>query len=527
MADYFGTAPRLVMETLRKGGTLDTVPELKIPPETDEADDSGIEFKPDWLPEPFNHVVQAWAESLEVDISAAAAALLGAVSIAVTGKLRVKVGDDYFEPVQLWFMVILPSGNRKSACLSKALRPIYSLQDDENHARSERRAPLENKLAFIKKQLNAQAGKQNYDEERVSELEQQRREIDEELKPLHYLKLIVDDTTSEATIKVLDENGGSTSLASAEGGVFETMNGRYSGGVPNLDIYLHGYDSERVAVNRAGGQSILLKRPSISMLYFVQPGTASGVLSSGVMKGRGFVGRTAFIKPRSMVGEHTYMSPRVPGDLTDAYNRKIQALMKLQTVEGDVRTIELTDSAHEMYVQHALELDVSQSKRHGGKLAYLEEAAPGWVSKHAGRTARLAGVIKMLDDSDVSRPVTKDHMERAINIAEWEIDHLEQSVDASDDAIIEKVARQILGVIARNKSGKYGVGEVFTQSPFTSSLSKGGLSRMDAQLRRTIINEAFDWLAKCGAVIPAPDMTQESKVRKWLANPILFLDTEG
>ena len=65
--------------------------------------------------------------------------------------------------------VIVPSGNRKSACLSKALRPIYSLQDDENHARSERRVPLENKLAFIKKQLNAQAGKQNYDEERVRE----------------------------------------------------------------------------------------------------------------------------------------------------------------------------------------------------------------------------------------------------------------------------------------------------------------------------------------------------------------------
>jgi hypothetical protein len=51
-------------------------------------------------------------------------------------------------------------------------------------------------------------------------------------------QLLADDVTPERLAAILSEQEGRIAVMSDEGGIFDMMAGRYSQGVPNLDVYL-------------------------------------------------------------------------------------------------------------------------------------------------------------------------------------------------------------------------------------------------------------------------------------------------
>ncbi len=65
-------------------------------------------------------------------------------------------------------------------------------------------------------------------------------------------RLIADDVTTEAAASLLAEQGGRLAVLSAEGGIFSTLAGRYSGGVPSLEVFLKGHAGDLLRVDRKG-----------------------------------------------------------------------------------------------------------------------------------------------------------------------------------------------------------------------------------------------------------------------------------
>ena len=61
---------------------------------------------------------------------------------------------------------------------------------------------------------------------------------------------VADDVTGEAAISLLADHGGRLAIASPEGGVFETMAGRYSNRIPQLDWALKGHAGDTLTVDR-------------------------------------------------------------------------------------------------------------------------------------------------------------------------------------------------------------------------------------------------------------------------------------
>jgi hypothetical protein len=64
-------------------------------------------------------------------------------------------------------------------------------------------------------------------------------------------RLVADDVTPEAAASLLAEQGGRLAVLSAEGGIFATMAGRYSGGVPSLEVFLKGHAGDLLRVDRS------------------------------------------------------------------------------------------------------------------------------------------------------------------------------------------------------------------------------------------------------------------------------------
>lgn len=78
----------------------------------------------------------------------------------------------------------------------------------------------------------------------------------------NYLSLIADDTTVEALISKMSENGEKMALVSSEGGIFNTLAGLYSGEMTNMDIILKAFSGDFVQVDRKGKGTLSCKKGS-------------------------------------------------------------------------------------------------------------------------------------------------------------------------------------------------------------------------------------------------------------------------
>lgn len=164
-----------------------------------------------------------------------------------------EVRGSWREPTNLYTVVVLPPGSRKSAVFAAMVAPILAAEK----ALIERTAP-----AIIEAELSAKvAGKTaekaalaaaNADASgrdtliaEATAAAMNSEAITVPAKP----RLVADDVTSETAASLLAEQGGRLAVLSPEGGIFATIAGRYSG-TPNLEVFLKGHAGDLMRVDR-------------------------------------------------------------------------------------------------------------------------------------------------------------------------------------------------------------------------------------------------------------------------------------
>ncbi|MEW8331608.1 MAG: DUF3987 domain-containing protein, partial [Candidatus Thiodiazotropha sp.] len=133
------------------------------------------------------------------------------------------------------------------------------------------------------------------------------------------LRLVADDVTPEKLASLLAENDGKMAIVSAEGGIFESIAGRYSNGIPNLDVILKGHAGDNLRVDRIGRESELIDSPALTIGLTVQPEVLKGLATKPGFRDRGLIGRFWLVMPPSMTGRRKietqpiYPDTRIPG----------------------------------------------------------------------------------------------------------------------------------------------------------------------------------------------------------------------
>ncbi|WP_458863803.1 DUF3987 domain-containing protein [Acidaminobacterium chupaoyuni] len=166
----------------------------------------------------------------------AAVCALASISCAVQGKFKIFPQSRYGEPLNLYILIIANSGERKSPIIRLMTRPIYQYEDKENKRRQELMEADQANLSSWKKQIDTLERDGKTDE--AAKLKAKCRELEHNrIKPL---RLIADDITSEALTSLLAENKGLMTIISTEGGLFDTLAGRYSNSI-SIDTLLKAY----------------------------------------------------------------------------------------------------------------------------------------------------------------------------------------------------------------------------------------------------------------------------------------------
>ena len=329
-------------------------------------------FPVDALPAPLCDWVKTVAENTETPVDMAAVSTLAALSCAVQGKFKIAPKRSYSEPLNLYILIIAKSGERKSAIVHKMADPIYQYEKSENRRRKEQ---------------------------------------------VKTLRLIADDVTPEALTSLLSENKGILTIISTEGGLFDTLAGRYSN-VVSIDTMLKAYSGDRIRVDRKGRESEIVNDPALTMLLSAQDNVLEGLMRNDVFKSRGLNARILYCRPKSKVGTRHFDTPELSEELEREYHELMHTLLKIPYPEGGMsKEIRLSPKAYKRVISLFDWLEPQLVDN----LEYMSD----WGAKFIGNTLRVAGLLHCAIHKGQSAEiaVSLDTMNRAIKIGKYFMAH--------------------------------------------------------------------------------------------------------
>lgn len=347
------------------------------------------------LPSWAGDYARAIASDTETPPELAAGMVLVACATAAARRLQVMVKPGYFEPCNLWAVVALPPGNRKSAVQSAATAPLLAWERDQSTIMEPeiQRITSERKTMEARAKEKRNKAAKDKDNGKASELAREAADIEAELPDIPMLPQIwTSDATPERLGALLAEHGECMAWLSSEGGVFDLLQGRYSNGIPNLDLVLKAHSGDAERVDRGSRPPVFLKSPRLSIGLSPQPDVLRGLATKPGFRGRGLLGRFLYLLPPSPLGYRALQSNPVPEGVNDAYAAGLRAMLDWESAideHGEERPhlLRLSDKAYAEWYAFAQTIEVQMQPGQG-----LEHFTD-WAGKAPGAAARLAGVL--------------------------------------------------------------------------------------------------------------------------------------
>ena len=390
-------------------------------------------FPVDCLPAPAAAFVDELSESTQTPPEMSATMVLGVMAIAFQKRYVVIINPDWVEPLCLYLLSIAAPGERKSAVSSASTKPVFVCESKQREIEAveimqnkAERDLLEKRLEAVKKTAANAKNREQMEDARAEMLELSAQLA--EFKDLHPTRLIVDDTTPEKLVDIMNEQGGSIAIISSEGGVFDALAGRYDR-TYNFDVYLKAFSGDFISIDRIGRKSNHVENPRLTMALTVQPNVIQGLMSNDVFRGRGLCGRFLYSVCKSKVGYRKVSPKPVTPETKKAYYDFVTRIL-LDQGSGEVHLSKEADRLREEY-QSCIE------SRLLNELEFMQD----WGNKITGTMIRIAALLH-LSSFPASEPISAETMTAAIKIAEFYFVHAQ-------------AAYQVMGANEEVESAKY------------------------------------------------------------------------
>lgn len=380
-----------------------------------------MDFPVTVLPDPLARWVLEEAESTQTPLALAGMVAIAVAALAISGKVQLQAKSGFLLPLNLYIAVAMPPGARKSTVLADACKPLEEWEEKqalelgpEIEASKVKKDVLEGLAKKAKQQ--AMSGGENANElmDRAIRAQQDGALYKPTLAP----RLLCDDITPEALASLLS-NHGKIGVFSAEGGIFETMAGRYQNGVPNIDVYLKGWSGDTIRVDRVSRLPEFIRDPALNMCLAIQPEVVRSLSAKPGFRGRGLVGRFLYALPESNLGQRTWTTPSMQDSTLWAYKEAIRNLLQMQKAPDD-QALRLSPEAEPLVAELHDHIE-----KHLADFS-LFSGMTDWGSKFHGSLLRIAGVFHCLEQKSRRPwevPISPHVIERVAHLSEFLADH--------------------------------------------------------------------------------------------------------
>lgn len=383
-------------------------------------------FPVDALPEWAAEYVTALAEATQTPPDLAGCCVLGVLAACAGGRAVVQARPGWREPTNIYVLPVSRPGSRKSAVVSAATRPLYDVEKElGRRARAAATETITTKDIAQKAADKALRAAANAEGTRRDELTSEAISAAAQAEAIAVPvvpRLIADDVTPEATASLLADHGGRVAIISAEGGIFDVMAGRYTKGVPVLDVWLKGHAGDQLRVDRKGRESEYIESPALTLLLTVQPAVLSAIARNGAFRGRGLLARFLYSIPESNIGRRRIGAEPVPEPVSDAYQREVRKLAEdLADWTDPAVLVVVSPDAHELLLD--TERLIEPQLAEDGNLGVSPSIAE-WGSKLAGAMLRIAGLLHLAREGEAFRtPISRATLADAIRIGTYFSEH--------------------------------------------------------------------------------------------------------
>jgi hypothetical protein len=349
----------------------------------------------------------------------------------------------WIEPVNLYLLIALPSGTRKSVVFDAATAPLVEFELEQSLQTEEASSEAQEQSMRARLRLVVAA---NPIAHSLGEIESVPREP---------WRVFVSDATPERVASLLAENGGRLAVLSDEGEICSVIAGRYGG---NFEVFLKAHSGTVLTIERQGRPRVHVRKPALTLGLAVQPDVLHSLIAKRAVRERGLLARFLVAVPSSNVGYRTIAPPPVPERVAHAYVENIRALLDLPdqvSEDGDLASIELRLGRRAQELFTSFEAEVEEMLRPEGALGTIA----AWGSKLCGAVARIAGLLWTTrhrgdDDGEIDPATTRS----AIAIGRYLIPHALAAFEQSQSGTAG--ARIILDWIKRNGRTEFSRREV-------------------------------------------------------------------
>lgn len=409
------------------------------------------------LPPVLGDFCRELAEEKQVPVELVLSMVLATLSTAAQTRYVVKVRDSHVEPLNLYVLCPLDPANRKSAVVEAVTTPLREweawIAEKMSPAVREAQSQRQTLEKFIERKRNLAASKKTLAE--VQEAQHEILELEEQLPEVPVIpRLLADNCTPEALAVLMAGTGGSISIITAEGGIFDVLAGMYSKGVANLDLFLKSYSGDGFRVDRRNSLPVILDSPHLTLGICPQPITLAERAASKIFRGRGLDGRFLYFMPESLLGrrkiEPTPMSPATKA----RFHNKVRSLLPTSwgtDMPGPI-TLELSADAYQIWKKCAQEVEKGLDR--GGEF----EGMTDWGGKIAGTVARIAALFHLAThDRPEELKITPETMQQASYMGAFLAKHAKAAyalMGADEDT---DRARRVLEWIRRQAADRFTV----------------------------------------------------------------------
>ncbi len=370
------------------------------------------------LPEPLSNFAAALANETETAESLSVMTILGVLSAAHAKRFTITPKDGWAEPINIYSLIALPPANNKSLVLKRCTDPLINwereqasqMQYELKRCQSERKTQEKIIEGMRKKAATTQ------DAIEQKNLILQITEKEANLIEIPAIpQLFANDTTPEALVTNIHEQGGRFAIFSDEGGIMETLAGLYNNGNSNIDILLKGIDGGELRVRRKDRSFNL--NPYLTIVLAVQPAIIQKMSEKRSYIGNGALERFLYVIPKSKLGFRQHNKPAIPSSLIESYNHRINTLLSSNHMIDSPRQLKLTEKAlnHWREFQRQIEIEL----RPDGRLITCQ----GWGGKICGFTLRIAGLLHVAQYGTDRDVIDDDVMEKAVFVAQMLVEH--------------------------------------------------------------------------------------------------------
>jgi hypothetical protein len=414
----------------------------------------------DTFPPAIGDMIEAVAAETETPQELAVGMALGTLAAACQGKIVVSIKPGYIEPLNAWPIAPLHSGARKTAVLQRMTRPLVQWEREQAgqmkaeiaRGLSERETALAQIQTMRTRAARLEPGSADFVDasSRIANLEVALREVP------RAPQVWCQDVTPERLGVLMFDNHERMAIISDEGGIFEILAGRYSRGVPNLDLFLQAHAGAPHRVDRGSRPPVLMQCPALTMVLSPQPEVLHGLMAQPGFRGRGLLARFTYLIGASTLGYRNGEAPPVPDDVTLAYESCIQQLLNIEAPDSGPITIELSEAARAEWREYSGA--VEKSMRPDGRF----EAMKDWAGKLPGMAVRIAGLLHCAEHAkDMTAKLSIETMTHALDFAAISEEHALAAYDLMGANLALKDARKLWGWIERRRKAGFTFRDAF------------------------------------------------------------------